>query len=68
MGIALECYLRVNAQCGDMVVIRKEKVSMFGFTPFAEQLNGRLAMIGFLVIFLLEMQSGQSIVHWLGLR
>jgi len=51
-----------------MVVIRKEKVSMFGFTPFAEQLNGRLAMIGFLIVFLLEMQSGQSIVHWLGLR
>jgi hypothetical protein len=68
MGIVLECYLRGTEQFGDMVVIRKEKVSMFGFTPFAEQLNGRLAMIGFLIVFLLEMQSGQSIVHWLGLR
>lgn len=41
---------------------------LFGFTPFAEQLNGRLAMIGFVLTLILELQSGQSLVHWLGLR
>ncbi|AGY56874.1 high light inducible protein [Gloeobacter kilaueensis] len=41
--------------------------SVFGFTPFAEQLNGRLAMIGFIVTLIIEAQTGHSLLHWLGL-
>lgn len=46
----------------------RARVPLFGFTPFAEQLNGRLAMLGFVIALILELQSGQSLVHWLGLR
>jgi hypothetical protein len=46
----------------------QEKSSLFGFTPFAEQLNGRLAMIGFVLTLLIELNTGQSLLHWLGLR
>ncbi|MEH2396383.1 high light inducible protein [Nostoc sp.] len=33
-----------------------------GFTPFAEMLNGRLAMIGFLSLIALEVFTGHGIV------
>ena len=36
--------------------------SRFGFTPMAERLNGRLAMIGFVALLLTELLSGQSFV------
>ncbi|BAC90655.1 hypothetical protein [Gloeobacter violaceus] len=43
------------------------KEPMFGFTPFAEQLNGRLAMIGFVLTLIIEAQTGQSLLRWMGL-
>ncbi|ADB95070.1 hypothetical protein [Candidatus Atelocyanobacterium thalassae] len=39
----------------------------FGFTEYAERLNGRAAMIGIMSIFIIEYISGQGIFHWLGL-
>ncbi|MEH1835459.1 MAG: high light inducible protein [Nostoc sp.] len=33
-----------------------------GFTPFAELLNGRLAMIGFVCLITLEVLTGHGIV------
>jgi ribosomal protein S8 len=39
----------------------------FGFTTFAENWNGRLAMIGFAAALLIEMFSGQGLLHFLGL-
>ncbi|MEH2082608.1 MAG: chlorophyll a/b-binding protein [Nostoc sp.] len=33
-----------------------------GFTPYAEMLNGRLAMIGFVSLIALEVFTGHSIV------
>ena len=34
-----------------------------GFTPYAEQLNGRLAMIGFVSMLLLEAATGHGLVN-----
>ncbi len=40
----------------------------FGWTPYAEQINGRFAMIGFVGLLLLEFFTGQGLFTWLGLR
>ena len=39
----------------------------FGFTPQAENWNGRLAMIGFSAAVITELLSGQGVLHFLGL-
>lgn len=40
----------------------------FGWTPYAEQINGRFAMIGFIGLLLLEVLTGQGLLSWLGIR
>jgi hypothetical protein len=37
----------------------------FGFNAYAEQLNGRLAMIGFVSAVVFEALTGHGIVTWL---
>ena len=39
----------------------------FGFTPQAENWNGRLAMIGFIAAIIAELVTGQGVLHFLGL-
>ena len=39
----------------------------FGFNRFAEQLNGRAAMIGFAALLLIEYITGQNPLAWMGL-
>ncbi len=41
--------------------------SKFGFTSFAENWNGRLAMLGFVIGILTELMTGQGILSQLGL-
>jgi hypothetical protein len=38
-----------------------------GFTEYAEKLNGRIAMIGFLVLLAIEYFTGKGILAWLGI-
>lgn len=40
----------------------------FGFSPYAEQINGRFAMVGFIALLLLELFTRQDLFTWLGLR
>lgn len=40
----------------------------FGWTTYAEKINGRFAMIGFVLLLLLEIVTGQTLLTWLGLR
>ncbi len=40
----------------------------FGFNDYAERLNGRAAMIGFLLILAIEYLTGQGLLSWLGLQ
>ncbi len=37
---------------------------VWGFTPQAESWNGRLAMIGFVSVLLIELFSGQGVLHF----
>jgi hypothetical protein len=40
----------------------------FGWTPYAEQLNGRFAMLGFVALLIVEFFTRQDLITWLGLR
>jgi hypothetical protein len=40
----------------------------FGWNVYAEQTNGRFAMVGFVLLLLLELVTGQDLLTWLGLR
>ncbi|MFM6189207.1 MAG: chlorophyll a/b-binding protein [Planktothrix sp.] len=39
-----------------------------GWTRYAEQINGRFAMVGFVLLILLEFFTHQDLFTWLGLR
>lgn len=45
-----------------------QEVPAFGWVSYAERLNGRFAMVGFVALLLLEWLSGQDFFTWLGLR
>ena len=40
----------------------------FGFNEYAERLNGRAAMIGFMLVVIIEFVTGQGVLAWLGLK
>jgi hypothetical protein len=40
----------------------------FGWNVYAEQINGRFAMVGFVLLLGLELVTGQDLFTWLGLR
>ena len=42
-------------------------VPAFGWSGYAERVNGRFAMVGFAAILLIEAHSGDTFLHWAGL-
>jgi Chlorophyll A-B binding protein len=40
----------------------------FGFNEYAERLNGRAAMIGFLLVVVIEYFTDKGVLSWLGLK
>lgn len=42
-----------------------DETSRFGFTEYAEKLNGRLAMIGFVSLVALEVVTGHGLIGFL---
>ena len=42
-------------------------VPSFGWSGYAERINGRFAMVGFTAILVIEAFSGESFLHWAGL-
>lgn len=39
----------------------------FGWSAYAERVNGRFAMLGFAAVLVIEALSGDSFLHWAGL-
>ena len=39
----------------------------FGWSSYAERMNGRFAMIGFISLILIEIISDKGFLHWAGL-
>ena len=44
-----------------------QDVPAFGWSAYAERINGRFAMVGFLAVLLTEALSGDTFLHWSGL-
>ncbi|MBD2463688.1 high light inducible protein [Oscillatoria sp. FACHB-1407] len=42
-----------------------DDTQQFGFNAYAEKLNGRLAMIGFVSVLVLEAVTGHGVIGWL---
>lgn len=40
----------------------------FGWTSYAELINGRFAMIGFMALLIIELITHKSFFEWLGLQ
>ena len=41
-------------------------IPSFGWSGYAERVNGRFAMVGFLAILLIEIFSHSGFLHWAG--
>lgn len=42
-----------------------DSTQQFGFNQYAEKLNGRLAMIGFISLIAFEISTGEGLITWL---
>ena len=42
-----------------------DETQQFGFNEYAEKLNGRLAMIGFVSALIVEIVTGHGVIGWL---
>ena len=42
-------------------------IPAFGWSGYAERVNGRFAMVGFAAVLLTEVLSGDTFLHWAGL-
>jgi hypothetical protein len=42
-------------------------IPAFGWSAYAERVNGRFAMVGFVAVLLVEAISGETFLHWAGL-
>ncbi|MCT0208687.1 chlorophyll a-b binding domain-containing protein [Synechococcus sp. CS-1332] len=43
------------------------EVPAFGWSGYAERVNGRFAMLGFVAVLLVEASSHDTFLHWAGL-
>ena len=41
-------------------------IPKFGWSFYAERINGRFAMIGFIAVLIIEALSNQTFLHWAG--
>ncbi len=58
----------MNQESEPIVKSAQSSPESFGWTPYAELLNGRFAMIGLVALLLLELFTNQDFFTWLGLR
>ena len=65
---------KADAKAADIKVDAKKDAIVdpdapgFGWSRYAEQINGRFAMIGFVALLALEVFTQQDFFAWLGLR
>ena len=42
-------------------------VPTFGWSHYAERINGRFAMVGLIAVVLIELLSGSTFLQWIGM-
>ena len=47
--------------------VTTNEIPAFGWSGYAERVNGRFAMVGFVSILLIESVCGDTFLHWAGL-
>jgi hypothetical protein len=68
LGFALHLFTdRYKSLAKEQRTMQTKNEGKFGFTINAENLNGRMAMIGFVAALLTELVTGQGVLHFLGL-
>ncbi|MEL6399582.1 MAG: chlorophyll a/b-binding protein [Cyanobacteria bacterium J06626_4] len=50
----------------DTAIATADKTPSFGLNDYAERINGRFAMVGFVALLLLELITHQTFFAWLG--
>lgn len=58
----------MTAQQPQPTVTPKLEEPKLGFNEYAERLNGRAAMIGFMIMVAIECITNQGVLSWLGLK
>jgi hypothetical protein len=58
----------MTSQQPQPTVTPKLEEPKLGFNEYAERLNGRAAMIGFMIMVAIECLTNQGVLSWLGLR
>ena len=57
-----------NAAAEQKTSATTSEIPSFGWSGYAERINGRFAMVGFVAIVLIEALSGIPFLQWAGLR
>ena len=55
-----------NIDLKDIPSATTPDIPSFGWSGYAERVNGRFAMVGFLAILLIEIFSHSGFLHWAG--
>lgn len=63
-GFSMNKRAQVNSYAIEPKVYVDETLK-FGFTKYAEKLNGRMAMLGFISSVIVEVLTGQGLIAWL---
>ncbi len=58
----------MTAQQPQPTVSPKLEEPKIGFNEYSERLNGRAAMIGFIIMVAIEFITDKGVLAWLGLR
>jgi hypothetical protein len=41
------------------------EITTWGFNAYSEKINGRVAMLGFFLVFLIEVLSKEKLISWI---
>ena len=55
-----------NSDLNNLPSATTEDIPSFGWSGYAERVNGRFAMVGFLAILIIEIFSHSGFLHWAG--